>query len=227
MPIIMKSQSTQEQITTSTTISIALPSGLVADDVFVANISASGQATCTPPAGWVEIVALNATLRAPAQWAYYKKYTGAEDDPAVFTFSVGRSSNGGINLFSGVDTTTQIDVAASSIEQSSSSPDGDIVVPSITTANNNSMLISGTAHNSGNKIVDSVPSGFIKHWELNSKGRCITFGSKIQPAAGASGTVTWSWAGRAAATGWLCALRSADPTEVTAIPQRQVQGSGQ
>jgi hypothetical protein len=99
------------------TVTITAPAGLAVDDVMVATIvlRATGN-TVTPPAGWSAVTGANVAAGVVLRQITFVKVTTAADVAAgSFAFDLGGTSRaaGGLLAYSGVDTATPIDVAAS------------------------------------------------------------------------------------------------------------------
>lgn len=155
MPVVLESS----QIATANAISVTCtkPSGTVSGDVLVAfwGVRASKtQAQCTLPSGWS--YAIFEGGQNPSLAVAYKVAGGSE--PADYTFTLNASTNQGVIIgrFSGVDTTTPSDVAASSNTGTSTT----LTATGITTVTNGAMVLSSFVLNlTGDSYSISTPSG--------------------------------------------------------------------
>src|SRR5688572_17817038 len=114
---------------------VNVPAGTVSGDVMVAHIvyRATTTVTLTPPAGWTQIGTLLTTAGAGGstplrQAIYYRVATAAEPASYQWSISAVRRVTGMIATFSGVHTTTPINVFSQQTGSGTS-----IVAPSLTT----------------------------------------------------------------------------------------------
>src|SRR4029077_6118083 len=97
--------------TTGTTLSIARPVGVTANDVLIASIGVQpSTASLTAPAGWILVRRINNPSTTSNSLAVYRKVAGA-GEPASYAWGVGGATNtvGGIQAFFDVDTANLID----------------------------------------------------------------------------------------------------------------------
>ena len=96
----------------SGTLTINKPTGTVQDDVMIASIGVRpNTATITPPSGWTLVRRINNTNATASSLAVYSRVAGASEPASyAWTFDTSAGSAGGIQTFSGVDTTNPIDV---------------------------------------------------------------------------------------------------------------------
>src|SRR4029077_2616965 len=120
-----------------TTITIAKPAGVVTNDVLLAAISVRGIPTITPPSGWT-LARSDTNGTVMVQSVYWHLAGGSE--PANYTFTFNQpvaSAVGAIDAYSGVNTTTRVDVSGGQTNASSTS----ITAPSVTTTVANDMVV--------------------------------------------------------------------------------------
>lgn len=192
------------------TITIALPLGTVANDVMVASISFrlnspgvdSRDIAITPPAGWALVGPtgrmdnLNSTSSG---LAVYSKVSAGEAGPYTWTFSCINVSGGntcvtlgfnaaagGIVSFSGVDTTTPIDVESGAPTAAATTTPA-TPSPGPTTTVGNTMLVTSHAIPNANTWVASPPSGMLQAFQRASGALMIQVSTALQAAAGATG----------------------------------------
>lgn len=201
----------------STSLTIAGPGGLVANDVMIAAVSVRGGSgtTITAPAGWASVNTIDngTTIRMAI---YYKVATGAEPASYVWSFSSAQKASGGIQVFSNVDTAAPIDVEAG--QSATTEAGGSLSTPSITTTIANTRLVASFAVATGTTF--TPPGGMTERYDTASTGggartRTASEGAETtQVAAGSTGTKTaTSGAGSGVAgVAHLLALRPGGPT---------------
>jgi RHS repeat-associated protein len=95
-----------------TSLTINKPSGTAQNDVMIASIAVRpSSASITPPSGWTLVSREDQNTGTTNSLAVYRKVAGASE-PAdyTWTFSTSTGAAGGIQSFSGVDTSNPIDV---------------------------------------------------------------------------------------------------------------------
>lgn len=194
---------------TSTTFALTAPAGIVAGDVLLAQIAATGGSniTVTAPAGWTLISRLNSGT-ALLQGIYYK-VASAADSGAIFTWTLSASqkSTGGIVAYRGVNNIEPIDAAGGQVNAASTS----VTAPSVTTTSSNAMLVGffglGTAQAAFN-----VPGTMVERYDVSSNalpGTGSAAADAIQAAPGASGAQVATTNNKTAVNiGHLVALRA-------------------
>lgn len=174
------------------TLTIATPSGTVAGDVMIASIAVRpNTATITPPAGWTLVRRMDNASANANSLAVYSRVAGASE-PANYswTFSASTGSAGGIQTFSGVDTTTPINV-----ESGQTTPNGlSHTTPSVTTTMANTMLV--TSHGFTSAASWTPPGGMTEAFDTasiavpNGGGISIEGNCARQASAGTTGAKT-------------------------------------
>lgn len=173
----------------TTTFNVAYPSGITAGDILVLHIVTNGGApSSTPPTGWTQVHRESTTVTNPRGGVYIKVASGSESGTLAVTVT---STTGvaQISRYSGVDTTTPQDVAAS-IAQVNTTGDVTITLPSITTVTNGAMLLAFGAANSTSKQYAAV-SGMTERVDFTQSLGTSKSGAmfeEIFPTAGATGT---------------------------------------
>jgi hypothetical protein len=151
---------------TSATVTINKPAGVVSGDIMIANIgnyinATQASATCT---GWTLIAGTDVD-RGRATLLY--KIAGASE-PATYTFSVTNSSTaatGAIIAFSGVNTANPFDVTAANSWNTATLASLSNI-PSITTVTNNSAVV---MFGNCSRITSTTGSNFLNdNWTLTS-----------------------------------------------------------
>jgi hypothetical protein len=115
---------------------------------------------------------------------------GAEPSTYAFTLSASVKASGVIAYYSGIDTTTPVEVSGGSPNAASTS----ILAPSVSPAQVSSLLVGfyGTAYNT----VTTEPGGFTNRVSTSSTGNpaagnaALMYADKILTTSGATGTST-------------------------------------
>lgn len=154
MAIAFGSAGARTNITVAGTAwSLAYPSGIAAGDLLVLHIVTSGgNVTMSSLTGWTE-VHREATVTNPRGGLLIKVADGTETGSLSFT-TTSTTGNAIMFRYTGVDPTTPLDVAKSSVSNTATVTD--IVLPSITTVSANTMLIYADGANSGSTRSSSV-----------------------------------------------------------------------
>jgi RHS repeat-associated protein len=187
-----------------TTITVSKPAGVTTNDVLVAGITVRGTPTITPPAGWT-LIRSDANGTTITQAMYQKVAGGSEAGSYAWTFNFPiTSAVGGIVAYSGVDTTSPVDVSGGQANASSST----VTAPSVTTTVANTKLVGffGTA----NDATFSAASGMTERYDVDADGTNQIGGEgadETKAAAGATGTRAATASVAAVNIGQLVALR--------------------
>lgn len=227
---------TSTSVTSSSSWGITGPSGTVnvGDLLYATFVVATFSTTIdTPPSGWTieEDVGIGGTGDVRV-WVAYKVAVSADTSslPQTYTFGMSGSSSGGAHMLriSGVDTTTPIDVKN---EQSTSSFTATVAVSSITTTNDDALLVGVCGADSATSSLNPFFSNPMVSGWTQDYGSSSTpngeFGSstymglahKTQATAGATGTMTFtctSSTGKPAAI--VVALNAAAGGDTTVAP---------
>ena len=173
-------------------LTLAKPAGVVANDVMIAAIGfRPASASLTVPDGWTLVRRTdNAVSGASNSLAVYRKVAGSsEPDSYVWNLSGDTYTVGGIQAFSGVDTSNPIDV-----EDGHTTPYGlSHATPSVTTTVANAMIV--TAHTFETATTWTPPSGMTEGFDTKFGGQSIEGNYVLQATAGATGTKTATAAG--------------------------------
>ncbi|OYW84522.1 hypothetical protein B7Z17_03955, partial [Candidatus Saccharibacteria bacterium 32-49-10] len=194
----------------ATTVGIAMPTGVVQNDVMVAAITFQGGTgvTVTPPTGW-NLVQRQDSTTTLGQALYWKLAAAGESGTYTWTLSKSRKASGVIMAYSGVNTASPIDISGGQANASSAT----ITAPSVTTTVANDMLVGFFGENAGTAFTATtlgtsiVASGF-----STGTGKQVLTGTggayALQAAIGASGTKTATTGTTAAVNiGQLVALK--------------------
>jgi hypothetical protein len=152
----------------ATTVVMNMPSGVVANDFLIAQITTRGGTgtTITEPAGWT-ILRRDDNGTDLAQAIYYK--VAGSSEPASYTWNLSPSvkASGGIIAYTGVDNADPFDAVGSAGGNSSL-----VTAPTITTSENNAMLVGFFGIANCNNGVDywTPPLGMTERYDVNSVG---------------------------------------------------------
>jgi Tfp pilus assembly protein PilV len=161
-----------------TSVTVTTPSGTTSGDVLLAAIMIDSNGSIPTPSGWtlIRTDAANTTVRLGL---FYK--VAGSSEPASYTFS-GLPTNSyvvsGINAYSGVDTSSPIDVSGSSTGTSATAS-----APSLTTTQTNTQLVAFWA---AQKQVLSTDASMTARWNTFT-GTGNGIGENIRMAGAASG----------------------------------------
>jgi len=175
---------------TYTEITLNKPSGAVAGDFLIANISFKGGisvATITPPTGWTLLERTDNEDNVGIA-SYWKVATTSDPSSWTWNFNVQTRGAGGITPFSGVDTSDPIVGYAESTGRGA-----EATAPS-TTAVANSRLVSLFAIDRGtnNSGVMSTSTGWTKLYDAKNVGMGPTVMAehRLEASAGTTSTAT-------------------------------------
>ncbi len=189
-----------------TSIVATRPAGVVAGDVLLASIDTRGSSVVTAPAGWT-LVRMDLNASSLRKSTYVRVATGSEPATYTWTFSGSRLAAAVIHAYSGVDTTTPVDVVGGQVNASGTA----VTAPSITTTVPNTMLVGFFAKQSSGTW--TPPAGMTERGEINGTGGTQTTSATgvdaLQAAIGPTGTRVATASSAALNIGHLVALRPA------------------
>lgn len=193
----------------ATSISGTLPSGTTTGDVTVALFVLGGSAAqFTGPSGWTQLVAPVAIASNTETMAVYYRVSPPSAPSASTSGAAGRCTCI-VQSYTAVDTTTPVDVAASSTNNGSSTS---VVEAGVTTVTAGARVIGGMFGDTASRTV-TIPAALTLDaaYAASSTGRMAALASVNQGSAGATGTLTWTWSPSATVTAvaWTAALRPA------------------
>lgn len=208
---------------TGTTITINRPTGVVAGDIMLVNISSrdtGGNNLSNPTSGgWTLVQGSQITQARRWGAVMYKIATGSE--PADYTFTLDTDANatvGAIVAFSGVDTTTPFDVASPAYNTANANTVTAIGLTTVTP--NAAVIMFGVASNNPtwSGWTTTTPGVLTELYDV-AQGTNVTAGAAwaLKPTAGATwnGTATISSMERNGAI--LVALRPSIPPTITSL----------
>lgn len=196
--------------TASTSWAVPYPGTVNADDLLVLHIITNG-GSVTTPSGWTAVFN-ETTLTNPKGGLFIKVATGSESGNLTVTTT---STTGNAMMFSytGVDTTTPQDAAATNSTDSTGST-LDTTIPGLTTVTAGAWLVYANGLNSGStQVTTSNGSGFTERVDHGATGGTGTKGGALydEPfaTAGATGNRVLTLSAARADWGAMMALRPA------------------
>jgi hypothetical protein len=195
-------------------VTLNRPAGTVAGQVMVAQlVSNDDDPGFTAPAGWT-LVSDRSITNALRQ-AVYLKVAGSSES-TLYTWKLSTSTfrriAGGITTYSGVDLTTPIEAAGTSVNSTASTT---VTAPSITTTVPGALLVHLAAINAEGTL--SPPAGMTERWEAtspssaDSRDALASASDTTQAAAGATGATAATASLPGPSIGTVVALRPAGP----------------
>jgi hypothetical protein len=167
-------------------LTINKPTGTVQDDVMIGTIGVRPETvTITPPSGWTLVRRINNANANANSLAVYYKVAGASE-PATYTWTISTNTGaaGGIQSFSGVDTTDPIDVEDGQTTANSLSH----ATPSVITTVSGAMLV--TSHTFSSAATWTPPTGMTEGFDVSGGLQATEGNYVIQATAGATGAKT-------------------------------------
>lgn len=175
---------------------IPVPVGVAANDLLLAAVAvAPNTAVITPPAGWTLVRRTDNAAANANSLAVYRKFAGAAE-PTSYIFNVSGATawTGGMQAFSGVDTTTPIDLENGVTTASALAH----TAPSITTTVANAMVVTHHSLASSGTWTPPPAGGgmpvFVESLDVaslavpNAGGVSMESARAVRAAAGATGT---------------------------------------
>jgi len=167
-------------------LTINKPTGTVQDDVMIASIGVRPEtATINAPTGWALVKRIDNTNTTANSLAVYYKVAGASE-PASYTWTIPSHTGaaGGIQSFSGGNTTNPIDV-----EDGQTTAYGlSHATPSVVTTVTDTMLV--TSHTFSSPTTWTPPAHMTERFDVLGGNQAIEGNYVLQAAAGPTGTKT-------------------------------------
>jgi hypothetical protein len=187
----------------ATSIGLAVPASVAADDVIVAVIFLDGATaqTITAPTGFTEATDSPAQADNHGGRVFWKRATGADSGTYTFSWGTSQYAEGQAHRFTGAITTGDpFDVTVSAVDNGfvTTSP----AVSDTTTVADTLLLHVATNWSGGTW---TAPSGFTKR--MQGGFDVATLSDKAQAASGATGSITATCTGTDRMTAWLGALK--------------------
>jgi len=170
-------------------LTINKPAGTIQNDVMIAPIGFSPNTlTITPPAGWTLVRRVdNANANANSLAVYRLTAGAAEPASYTWTFSAAGYLAGGIATFSGVDTTTPIDVENGNCTQAGSCATATLThrASAVTTTVTNTMVVSSHTYSSAGTW--AAPGGMTEAVDVQHGDQSLEMNYVLQAGAGSTG----------------------------------------
>ena len=207
LPYIAFRSSSTGSGSSTTSVVVNKPAGVVSGDGMVAVITPRGLPTITPPAGW-SLIRSDVNTTVLTQALYVHVAGGSEPASYTWTFNSSVSSVvAGIAAYSGIDPTNPIDTSGGQANASSSS----ITAPSINPTVTDTYLVG--AFGDGNAPAPTgwtVPASMTDRFHLTVSSPSmvgVEFADEAHPTTAATGTRVVTTPASAANIGQLVALR--------------------
>ncbi|ESU29308.1 CHU large protein [Flavobacterium limnosediminis JC2902] len=172
-----------------TTLTINKPTGVIAGDIMIVNITQRGTNTLSNPTctGWTSIDGANLGGGTDRRVSVLYKIAGVSE-PANYTFNLDADvdkSAGAILAFSGVDNTTPFDVTLGTINTANSTT---VTATGITTATNNAavIMLGGSGGSTWSGWTTTSPGGLTELYDIQNT---VSIGGAwaLKATAGATG----------------------------------------
>jgi hypothetical protein len=180
----------------ASSLAITKPTGVASGQVEIATISLQGTATVTPPGGWTQI--RSTTVGTSLSQVSFWHVAGGSEGTTTWSFSASSIAAGGIDAYSGVDTTSIVDAAAATTGTSGTNA----TVPSVTTTYPNDLVLGVGSLNTNGTL--SASAGTTSRYNVvngNASGPGVLAEDVAQASAGASSVQTI--ANSKSATAWI------------------------
>ena len=209
--ISLRSSSSANNSTGSSSLTINVPAGTANGDVMVAHVvvQTAGNSIAAP-SGWNIIKRLDTTNNIAT--ATYWKVAGSSE-PSSYTWSFGTSgeASGGIASYTGVDTTNPVDASMVQYNNGTTNVDN----TGVTTTYANDMLVYAVGIVSASPSI-SNPSGFTQEWKTSSSSNTTSeMSQEVASSTGATGTIHGTLSSTYSTVTHLIALKPANATPPT------------
>ncbi len=205
--------------TTSTSLTINVPSGTANGDVMVMSVVAhntnDGYPSVATPSGWTLLTSVSQEYTSSVAYQVQYVFTRvASSEPASYSVPItyaASSSNqgaaGGITSYSGVNTSTPVDTDGSG----SSTAVSTLTVAALTAANADEMWIAVGAVTEGGAYTWTTPSGFTDEFTVTplSTGTnyiSMAYYDQLLSASGSTGTATLTLSSNAGVFSYIALL---------------------
>lgn len=193
----------------ATTLNVPYPSGIQAGDVMVLVANVDSTTAPSLPSGWTAGVNYTAvSTQVPSGRVAVKVATGSESGNLAVT-TPSATGNGYILLFRGVDNTTPIDVAGTTVSPASATTYN---IPTLTTSRTGVALVAGGTANGpgGSWSTITAPATMTEVVDTtNAVVPVMAVDYLIWSGSGATGTVPIIRSSSLRGCGWMIALRPA------------------
>ncbi len=190
--IAYESHTTAVLASNGTTLTIDVPSGTVAGDLLLAAVAADENPTIAAT-GWTSINQGAAPGNAARLAVFYRVATAPVPASYSFTWTGGQQAAGAMFRYSGVDTTTPLDVAAASNTGTTTAP----TAPTITTVTNGARIVRIYAADDDDLEGSPYPASHIGRVNMESSDTSadscsLGVAETTQATAGATGTAAFA-----------------------------------
>ena len=172
--------------TTTSSLTINKPTGVVSGDFLVATIVVQGAPGVNAPAGW-SLIRDSRYGTSGEMTSFYHRAGSSE--PSSYTFTVSGTNKyfitGGISAFTNVDTTSPIDVSGATTGSS-----GNAVSPNLTTNYNNDRVINVVGIGVGSAATVTPAAGLTERYDVYARNMVQSSADGTQSNSGATGTKT-------------------------------------
>ncbi|HEU4451377.1 MAG TPA: Ig-like domain-containing protein, partial [Gaiellaceae bacterium] len=204
-----------------TSLVVAVPAGVQANDLLVAHVARGGNAAFTPPAGWT--AAGGGTYgNFLNQATYYRIATGSEPASYTWTWSGSRAAAGGMSAYYGAKASDPVDVVGALTTANGTT----VTAASVTTTAPDALVLAFFATNSD--AAYSTAAGMTERYEAGTAGAASVAADDLsQPAPGATGakTSTASASGRNAGHQVAFQVDDVDPVVAQGDPGTPLAGT--
>lgn len=184
-PIVYRSATSGNNGSSSRTITLTKPSGVVTGDIMIAQIAVlTASTTITPPSGW-KLIRSNQTSGSMKMSTYYKFASTLEPASYNWSFNATRAATGGISAFGGVHATNPIQASSGKYNDSTATISFTQVNASVANG-----LVLAFVSVSGNTTV-TPPLGYNEYYDRNntassSNGKTVEISSQIKTNTGST-----------------------------------------
>ncbi len=193
----------------ASTIDGSTPSGTLQGDIMIAYVSVRGGVSISTPSGWTAIANTNTVATTDVRGAAFYKFAGASE-AGPYTFSLGGSQKAAVVIvaYSGVDTSTPIDVSSGAGVTTASTT---LTTPDVTTTVDNAMVVAMFGVTYGTTLTASG-SYTIRGQVQSSTGNSATKNTagiedRVLATAGSTGTTGATSGNSATYTSAIVALK--------------------
>jgi len=226
MAVTVQGTATVAESSSSTTLSLAVPTGTTVGEMLIMAVAMSdGTAAVPDQTGWTSLGKVASGQQAPSLGLFWRTVDGTEGS----TISISGLTLGRCTAFcvrtNGVSTTTPLDVAVTTVAALTGTS---VVFPSVTTvtAGARSIAIAGINATNAEVLEPASDTELAKHTQ--GTGRAMTMSAEAFPSAGAIGTRTWTWSTGASVqnAGVRVILRPASTAPTTFTASVSMAGAG-
>lgn len=187
MTISIAGTPTEAEQVTGTSLAISIPAGAGLGEHLVLGVVVTATTPFADVAGYTTFAKANATSIAPAVGLFYRAVDGSEGASLTLTVPNDRATLFMVRV-AGMDPTTPLDVAASTIAANSGTS---YVFPSVTTTTADAMALTLMGINSSSRVAVPPVTDTELAAHTPNTGRTASIAYEMWPTPGATGTRTW------------------------------------